>query len=58
MAYVVNGSSVEPRTVTVLRRGRDQIAIASGLREGEPVVVEGVFTLKSAIVKSTFAEEE
>jgi HlyD family secretion protein len=36
-AYVVNGSSVDPRTVTVLRRGRDQVAIAAGLREGERV---------------------
>jgi multidrug efflux pump subunit AcrA (membrane-fusion protein) len=36
-AYVVNGSSVDARTVTVLRRGRDQVAIAAGLREGERV---------------------
>ncbi|HEV3139762.1 MAG TPA: efflux RND transporter periplasmic adaptor subunit [Vicinamibacterales bacterium] len=39
-AYVVNGSLVEPRTVTVLRRGRDQIAIAAGLREGERVATK------------------
>mgnify|MGYP000196210256 CR=1 FL=1 len=30
----------------------------SGLREGELVVVDGVFALKGAILKSTFAEEE
>ncbi|HMD34189.1 MAG TPA: efflux RND transporter periplasmic adaptor subunit [Vicinamibacterales bacterium] len=36
-AYVVDGSSIDVRTVTVLRRGRDQIAIAAGLREGERV---------------------
>ena len=31
---------------------------SSGLRDGEQVVVEGVFTLKSAILKGTFGEEE
>jgi HlyD family secretion protein len=40
MAYVMNGRTVEPRPVTVLRRGRDQIAIASGLREGERVAIK------------------
>ena len=40
MAYVVKGSTLEPRTVTVLRRGRDQIALASGVREGEHVATK------------------
>jgi HlyD family secretion protein len=40
VTYVVMGSSVEPRSVTVLRRGRDQIAIAAGLREGERVATK------------------
>lgn len=35
-----------------------QVEILSGLREGEQVVVEGAFTLKSAVLKSTFVEEE
>jgi cobalt-zinc-cadmium efflux system membrane fusion protein len=35
-----------------------KVQIVSGLREGEQVVVEGVFTLTSALLKSTFAEEE
>jgi RND family efflux transporter MFP subunit len=39
-AYVVNGSSIEARTLTVLRRGRDQIAIAAGLQEGERVATK------------------
>jgi len=34
------------------------VEIVSGLREGEEVVIEGVFTLKSAVLKGTFAEEE
>src|SRR5207249_11808462 len=39
-AYVAEGGSFQPRTVTVLRRGRDQIAIAAGLREGERVATK------------------
>jgi cobalt-zinc-cadmium efflux system membrane fusion protein len=35
-----------------------KVEIVSGLREGEQVVVDGVFTLKSAVLKSTIAEEE
>lgn len=35
-----------------------KLEIVSGLREGEQVVVEGVFTLKSVVLKGTFAEEE
>jgi cobalt-zinc-cadmium efflux system membrane fusion protein len=33
-----------------------QVQVLSGLREGEQVVVQGAFTLKSALLKSTFAE--
>jgi HlyD family secretion protein len=35
--YVIDGGSVSPRAVTVLRRGRDQVAIQAGLREGERI---------------------
>ncbi len=35
-----------------------KVEIVSGLREGEQAVVEGVFTLKSVVLKSTLAEEE
>lgn len=35
-----------------------KVEIVGGLREGERVVVEGVFTLKSAVLKSTFGEED
>lgn len=34
-----------------------KVAIVSGLREGEAVVVDGVFTLKSVVLKGTFGEE-
>ena len=39
VVYVV-GKDVEPRPVKVLRRGRDQIAIAEGLREGERITLK------------------
>lgn len=34
------------------------VEIVSGLRDGEEVVIEGVYTLKSTVLKGTFAEEE
>jgi RND family efflux transporter MFP subunit len=37
IVYVVDGGSVTPRPVTVLRRGRDQAAIQSGLSAGERI---------------------
>ena len=33
------------------------VEIVSGLREGEEVVVEGAFTLKSAVLRGSLAEE-
>jgi len=39
LAYVAGRGPMEARTVAVLRRGRDQIAIASGLREGDRVAL-------------------
>ena len=35
-----------------------KVRIVSGLREHELVVVDGVFTLKSAVMKSSFGEAE
>jgi HlyD family secretion protein len=37
VVYIVNGGATEGRPVTVLRRGRDQVALASGIREGDRV---------------------
>jgi cobalt-zinc-cadmium efflux system membrane fusion protein len=48
----------ELHPVTLGRAAAGQIEILSGLRAGEAVVVEGVFSLKSAILKQTFGEEE
>jgi len=35
-----------------------KVEVVNGLREGEQVVVEGAFTLKSAVLKGTFGGEE
>ena len=40
VVYVVHRGAVESRAVTVLRRGRDQVAIASGVSEGERVALK------------------
>jgi HlyD family secretion protein len=39
VVYVIGRGGVESRPVTVLRRGRDQVAIASGVNEGERVAL-------------------
>ena len=39
IVYVVSGRSVEPRTVTVARRSRDRVAIASGVNAGERIAM-------------------
>lgn len=48
----------ELHEVVVGQAALGKIEVLSGLREGENVVVEGGFTLKSAVLKSAFAEEE
>jgi HlyD family secretion protein len=40
VVYVSHRGTFESRPVTVLRRGRDQIAIASGVKEGERVALK------------------
>ena len=64
----INGKSVvfvrhldddfELHPVVLGRAALGKIEVLSGLREGEDVVVEGAFTLKSLVLKSTFAEDE
>jgi cobalt-zinc-cadmium efflux system membrane fusion protein len=48
----------ELHPVTLGRTAAGRVEILSGLRAGEAVVVEGVFTLKSAILKGTFGEDD
>ena len=47
----------ELHEVTLGRAAPGKVEILAGLREGEPVVVDGVFTLKSVVLKGSFAEE-
>jgi len=47
----------EVHEVTLGRAAPGKVEILAGLREGEPVVVDGAFTLKSLVLKGSFAEE-
>ena len=44
--------------IYLIERRGELVEVVSGLREGEQVVVDGVFTLKSAVLKGTFGGEE
>jgi cobalt-zinc-cadmium efflux system membrane fusion protein len=48
----------ELHEVVLGRSATGKVEVVSGLREGEQVVDQGVFTLKSAVLKSTFTEDE
>ncbi len=48
----------ERHEVTLGRTAPGKVEILAGLKEGEQVVYEGVFTLKSLVLKGSFAEEE
>ncbi|MCS6912428.1 MAG: efflux RND transporter periplasmic adaptor subunit [Myxococcales bacterium] len=48
----------EVHPVVLGRSAGGQVEVLSGLRAGEQVVSQGVFTLKSAVLRSTFAAEE
>jgi membrane fusion protein, heavy metal efflux system len=48
----------ELHEVTLGRAAPGKVEILAGLREGENVVVDGVFTLKSVVLKGSFAEED
>jgi cobalt-zinc-cadmium efflux system membrane fusion protein len=47
----------ELHEVTLGRAAPGKVEILAGLRDGEPVVTDGVFTLKSVVLKGSFAEE-
>ena len=40
VAYVVTKSGIEERRIAVLRRGREQVAVSSGVRDGERVALK------------------
>jgi len=47
----------DAHTVVLGETAAGQTEIMSGLRDGEVVVTDGVFTLKSAVLKSSLGEE-
>jgi cobalt-zinc-cadmium efflux system membrane fusion protein len=47
----------ELHDVTLGREALGKVEVLEGLREGEEVVSDGVFTLKSLVLKGSFAEE-
>jgi cobalt-zinc-cadmium efflux system membrane fusion protein len=59
VVFVQEGAETfELHPVTLGRSAGGKAEVLEGLREGERVVTEGVFSLKSAVLKSTFSEEE
>jgi cobalt-zinc-cadmium efflux system membrane fusion protein len=48
----------EVHAVTLGRSAAGRVEILHGLRPKEQVVVDGVFTLKSAVLRSTFSDQE
>ena len=48
----------ELHEVTLGREALGKVEVLAGLREGEDVVADGVFTLKSLVLKGSFAEED
>jgi len=48
----------EVHPVTLGTSSGGLVEVLAGLREGEQVVTEGVFTLKSVVLKSSFGEED
>jgi len=48
----------ELHEVTLGQSNLGKVQILSGLREGEQVVVEGAFTLKSAVLRGSLADED
>ncbi len=48
----------ELHEVTLGKEALGKVEILGGLREGEEVVSDGVFTLKSMVLKGSFAEDE
>lgn len=58
VVFVGEGNGAfELHRVTLGRAAPGKVEVLEGLREGESVVTEGVFTLKSVVLKGTFAEE-
>lgn len=56
--FVKEGDGFEKRVVNLGEIGVERAEVLSGVREGEPVVVEGVFTLKSVAMKGAMGDDD
>ena len=56
VVFVPEEDGFEPRPVRLGRRGAAYVEILSGLDEGDPIVVEGAFALKSELQKGAFGD--
>ncbi len=56
VVFVRRGGDFDAREVTLGESAGGRVEVLTGVREGEEVVVQGVFAIKSAMLKSTFAE--
>lgn len=58
VVFVAEGpTDFEVHEVTLGKEAPGKVEVLAGLREGEAVVTEGVFTLKSLVLKGSFAED-
>jgi RND family efflux transporter MFP subunit len=57
VAFVRVGDAFEPRQVDLGATSLEQLEVISGLAFDEDVVVQGAFTLKSVMLRSTLAED-
>jgi RND family efflux transporter MFP subunit len=55
---VPNDSTFVKRTIEIGKETQEKIEILGGLKEGERVVINGAFTLKSEMLKESFGEGE
>jgi cobalt-zinc-cadmium efflux system membrane fusion protein len=59
VVFVAHGKTeFELHEVTLGNEAPGKVEVLAGLREGEAVVTRGVFTLKSVVLKGSFAEDE
>jgi cobalt-zinc-cadmium efflux system membrane fusion protein len=59
VVFIPDGDGVfTKRKVTIGNRGEGWVEVSDGVREGEQVVTEGIFTLKSELLKDALAGEE
>lgn len=58
VAFVKEGDGFERRDVALGAEAIGKVEVLSGIREGEQVVVEGTFTVKSALLKGTMGDDD